>query len=60
MNACVEKKMLYDCGETVPVYVVYAYRRRGLHYFCTCDKEQYEELSHIPHLFEVAKFYREH
>lgn len=37
--------------------VIYAYRRKGLDYFCTCDKEQYTELADKPHLFEVTVFY---
>lgn len=38
---------------------VYAYRRRGLNYFCTCDKEAYYQLAQKPSLFEVAIFYHE-
>lgn len=36
---------------------VYAYRRRGLNEFCTCDERRYKELSAKPSLFEVAVFY---
>ena len=36
---------------------VYAFRRKGLDDFCTCDKRRYDELSGKPDLFEVAVFY---
>lgn len=39
--------------------VIYAYRRKGLDYFCTCDAERYIELSQKPNLFEVDIFYTE-
>jgi len=37
---------------------VYAFRRKGLDDFCTCDERRYLELQGKPHLFEVAIFYR--
>ena len=36
---------------------VYAFRRKGLDDFCTCDKHRYDELASKPNLFEVAVFY---
>ena len=36
---------------------VYAFRRKGMDDFCTCDEERYEELSNKPHLFETRIFY---
>jgi hypothetical protein len=36
---------------------VYAFRRKGLDYFCTCDKRRYDELAGKPNLFEVTVFY---
>lgn len=36
---------------------VYAFRRKGLDDFCTCDKERYEELSDKPNLFETCILY---
>lgn len=36
---------------------VYAFRRKGLDDFCTCDKRRYDELASKPDLFEVAVFY---
>ena len=36
---------------------VYAFRRKGLEDFCTCDEARYEELSNKPHLFETRAFY---
>ena len=36
---------------------VYAFRRKGLDDFCTCDKRRYDELASKPNLFEVAVFY---
>ena len=36
---------------------VYAFRRKGLNDFCTCDKLRYIELKSKPNLFEVAIFY---
>jgi len=36
---------------------VYAFRRKGLDDFCTCDKRRYDELAGKPNLFEVAVFY---
>ena len=36
---------------------VYAFRRKGLADFCTCDEVRYEELSNKPHLFETRIFY---
>lgn len=37
---------------------VYAFRRKGLDDFCTCDKQRFHELSQKPALFEVQVFYR--
>lgn len=36
---------------------VYAFRRKGLDDFCTCDARRYAELSTKPNLFEVRVFY---
>ena len=36
---------------------VYAFRRKGLDDFCTCEEARYEELSNKPHLFETRIFY---
>lgn len=36
---------------------VYAYRRKGLNYFCTCARTRYEELTTKPNTYEVAIFY---
>lgn len=36
---------------------VYAFRRKGLDYFCTCDERRYEELAQKPTLFEVKVLY---
>jgi hypothetical protein len=36
---------------------VYAFRRKGLDDFCTCDKLRYDELVGKPNLFEVTVFY---
>lgn len=36
---------------------VYAFRRKGLADFCTCDEARYEEVSNKPHLFETRIFY---
>ena len=36
---------------------VYAFRRKGLADFCTCDEARYEELSNKQHLFETRIFY---
>jgi hypothetical protein len=36
---------------------VYAFRRKGLIDFCTCDKRRYLELKEKPTIFEVAIFY---
>ena len=36
---------------------VYAFRRKGLADFCTCDEARYGELSNKPHLFETRIFY---
>ena len=40
-----------------PEGVVYAYRRKGIDDFCTCDERRYKELSEKPNLFETAVFY---
>jgi hypothetical protein len=37
--------------------LVYAFRRKGLDDFCTCDERRYRELKNKPNLFEVAVFY---
>lgn len=36
---------------------VYAFRRKGLDYFCTCDERRYKELAQKPTLFEVKALY---
>jgi len=36
---------------------VYAFRRKGLDDFCTCDKRRFDELSQKTTLFEVRVFY---
>jgi len=36
---------------------VYAYRRKGVNDFCTCDASRYLELKAKPNFFEVAVFY---
>jgi hypothetical protein len=36
---------------------IYAFRRKWQDKFCTCDKERYDSLSLMPHLFELAIFY---
>ncbi|HCF4509458.1 TPA: hypothetical protein NIF35_003466 [Pseudomonas aeruginosa] len=36
---------------------VYAYRRKGLDDFVTCDRERFDELSTTPRLFETRIFY---
>lgn len=36
---------------------IYAFRRKGLDYFCTCDKRRFDELSQKTTLFEVRVFY---
>ena len=36
---------------------VYAFRRKGLDDFCTCDERRYNELAQKPTLFEVKVFY---
>ena len=36
---------------------VYAFRRKGLDDFCTCDKQRFDELSQKPNLFEVRVLY---
>ena len=36
---------------------VYAFRRKGLDDFCTCDEARYGELWNKPHLFETRIFY---
>ena len=43
--------------EQEPKGVVYAYRRKGIDDFCTCDERRYKELSEKPNLFETAVFY---
>lgn len=48
------KAELERIGSLEPVY---AYRRKGLEYFCTCDEARYLELSDKQNLFEVCKFY---
>ncbi|AZR94999.1 hypothetical protein BBB39_15435 [Bordetella trematum] len=41
----------------VPEDPVYAYRRKGLGDFVTCDRERFDELSTKPRLFETRIFY---
>ena len=36
---------------------VYAYRRKGMEYFVTCDEDRYNELAQKPNLFEMTTFY---
>ena len=36
---------------------VYAFRRKGLDDFCTCDERRYNELAQKPTLFEVKVLY---
>lgn len=36
---------------------VYAFRRKGMDDFCTCNKARFDELASKPHLFETAIFY---
>lgn len=36
---------------------IYAFRRKGLDYFCTCTEARYNELAQKPILFEVTTFY---
>ena len=36
---------------------VYAFRRKGLDYFCTCDERRHKELAQKPTLFEVNVLY---
>ena len=45
------------CVEKDQAESVYAFRRKGLEDFCTCDEVRYEELSNKPHLFETRVFY---
>lgn len=45
------------CVEKDQAERVYAFRRKGLEDFCTCDEARYEELSNKPHLFETRIFY---
>ena len=45
------------CVEKDQAESVYAFRRKGLDDFCTCDEARYEELSNKPHLFETRVFY---
>ena len=45
------------CVEKDKADSVYAFRRKGLEDFCTCDEARYEELSNKPHLFETRVFY---
>jgi hypothetical protein len=40
-----------------PSEPVYAYRRKGLDDFVTCDRERFDELSAKPRLFETRIFY---
>lgn len=45
--------------EPISQEVFYAFRRKGLDYYCTCDESRYLELLEKPSLFEVRKFYTE-
>ena len=45
------------CVEKDQAESVYAFRRKGLEDFCTCDEARYEELSNKPRLFETRIFY---
>lgn len=44
-------------AEVRVVEPVYAYRRKGLDNFVTCDRERFDELSAKPRLFETRTFY---
>lgn len=45
-------------AEPAPVQEpVYAFRRKGMDDFCTCNKARFDELASKPHLFETAIFY---
>ena len=49
---------LYTVPQPVPVQEpVYAFRRKGMDDFCTCNKARFDELASKPHLFETAIFY---
>lgn len=52
-----QAKFIWDEARNKQAEPVYAYRRRGLNEFCTCDERRYKELSAKPSLFEVAVFY---
>ena len=58
-KASIEKARaaLAQKDEQEPKGVVYAYRRKGIDDFCTCDERRYKELSEKPNLFETAVFY---
>ena len=51
------RESLAQKDEQEPKGVVYAYRRKGIDDFCTCDERRYKELSEKPNLFETAVFY---
>ena len=51
------REALAQKDEQEPNEVVYAYRRKGIDDFCTCDERRYKELSEKPNLFETAVFY---
>ena len=50
-----EKKIALDVADDGPIY---AFRRKGLDEFVTCDAARYAELSQKPNLFQMAIFYR--
>ena len=59
---CYARAVLAKWGQPAPATQqagerVYAFRRKGLADFCTCDEARYEELSNKPHLFETRIFY---
>ena len=54
VERCLESKKTTQQEAQEPVF---AFRRKGLDDFCTCDEARYEELSNKPHLFETRIFY---
>lgn len=52
------RKLLIATPQPAPVQEpVYAFRRKGMDDFCTCNKARFDELASKPHLFETAIFY---
>ena len=53
-----EHEAVITAHQTAPVQEpVYAFRRKGMDDFCTCNKARFDELASKPHLFETAIFY---